>query len=405
MVYDVPRSPLVSLGQFQHAQLSRYNFEPGFIVGNSYANPRIPLDSTVSANFAGTSGLNIADTSYEVNQRLWDRFFFSSLGTDYVSTSATTMDKAFDFKKLSSGEKPLPNPRMQFVPFSGDTSIDKIIGASGVGNRAPEVIASRIRIKGAFNVNSTSKTAWKALLSSMEASQLPVVTEAGGNWSKLSWNEPKGVRFNRFGHVLSDTPYESGGSGADPEFWRGWRNLSESELDALATEIVKEVRERGPFRSLAEFVNRNPDGNADQQLKGSLQAALDRTVNAKLPGDVGFPASNPTGDHFSKAMSGENQAAGHASYVMQGDVLQSLAPVLQVRSDYFQIRTCGEALDASGRVLARAICEAFVQRNPEFVDPSDQPHLAANELKAKSNQLFGRKFQIVSFRWLSESEV
>ena len=405
VVYDVPRSPLVSIGQFQHAQLSRYNFEPGFIVGNSYANPRIPLDATVSSNFNGTTGLNIVDTSHEVNQRLWDKFFFSSLAADHVSSSSNTLDKAFDFKAITSDAKPLPNPRMQFVPLPGDTSFDKILSGSGASERGPEMMAARVRIKGAFNVNSTSKNAWKALLSTMGASQLPVVSESGGKWSKLSWNDPNGIRFNRFGHVLSEKPYEAGGSGAEPEFWRGWRNLSEKELDDLATEIVKEVRERGPFRSLAEFVNRNPGGNTDQQLKGGLQAALDRTVNAKLPTDVGFPTSNPTGDHFSKAVTNENQAVGNASYLTQGDVLQALAPVLQVRSDYFRIRTCGEALDAAGNVTARARCEAFVQRTPEFVDPADPVHYTADELKTKSNQLFGRKFQIVSFRWLSDSEV
>lgn len=405
VIYDVPRSPLVSVGQFQHAQLSRYNFEPGFIVGNSYANPRIPLDALVSSNFNGTTGLTIVDTSHEVNRRIWDKFFFSSLGADHVSASSTTLDKAFDFKAVSSGAKPLPNPRMQFVPLQGDTSFDKILSASGGADRGPEMMAARVRIKGAFNVNSTSKNAWKALLSTMGASQLPVVSETGGKWTKLSWNDPNGIRFNRFGHALSEKPYEAGGSGAEPEFWRGWRSLSEKELDDLATEIVKEVKERGPFRSLAEFVNRNPGGNQDQQLKGCLQAALDRTVNAKLPTDVGFPASNPTGDHFSKAVTDENQAVGSASYLMQGDVLQSLAPVLQVRSDYFRIRTCGEALDASGKVTARARCEAFVQRTPEFVDPADVVHATADEIKTKSNQLFGRKFQIVSFRWLSDSEV
>lgn len=405
VVYDVPRGPLVSLGQFQHAQLSRYNFEPGFVVGNSYANPRIPLNGIVSSDFNGTTGLNIADTSHEVNRRLWDRFFFSSLAADYVSVSSNTLDKAFDFKAVSSGSKPLPNPRMQFVALPGDTSFDNILTGVGAADRGPEMMAARIRIKGAFNVNSTSKNAWKALLSTMGASQLPVVSESGGRWSKLSWNDPKGIRFNRFGHVLADKPYEAGNSGDGPEFWRGWRNLSEQELDDLATEIVKEVKERGPFRSLAEFVNRNPGGNKAQQTKGCLQAALDRTVNAKLPTDVGFPAANPTGDHFSKAVANENQAVGSASYLMQGDVLQALAPVLQVRSDYFRIRTCGEALDASGKVTARVRCEAFVQRVAEFVDAADPVHSTADEIKAKPNQLFGRKFRIVSFRWLSDSDI
>lgn len=84
VVFDVPRSPLISLGRFQHAQLSRYNYEPGFVVGNSYANPRIPLEAVSNPNFNGINGFNVTDISYDVNRKLWDGYFFSTLGTDYV---------------------------------------------------------------------------------------------------------------------------------------------------------------------------------------------------------------------------------------------------------------------------------------------------------------------------------
>jgi hypothetical protein len=90
---------------------------------------------------------------------------------------------------------------------------------------------------------------------------------------------------------------------------------------------------------------------------------------------------------------------------MQGDVLQSLAPILQVRSDYFKIRTCGEALDAGGKVIARAWCEAFVQRTSDYLDPQDPTYKNPTELVSTVNQTFGRRYQIVSFRWLSNSEV
>lgn len=420
IVYDVPRGPLVSVGQFQHAQLSRYNFEPGFVAGNSYANPRIPLNSTFANNFGGTTGLTIADISYEVNKKLWDKFFFSSLGIDYKATSGTKFDTVFNYKDLVSGKATLPNPRMMFSPLAGDTSIDKII--TDAPTRAPEAIAARILVKGAFNVNSTSKTAWKAVLSSLTASQLPTVSPAGTSWSKLSWENPTGVRFNRFGHVLSMAPYERGASGAEPEFWRGWRTLtagsSGSELDLLAEAIVEEVKTRGPFRSMAEFVNRNPNGNASQQRKGALQAALDLTVNntksgsiggktisVSLPSTVGGTAGTLTGSQFSAAAAEESEAVGSASYLMQGDLLQSLAPVLQVRSDYFRIRTCGESLDPSGKVVARAYCEAFVQRSSDYVDPKDASYLKASELTSESNKTFGRTYRIVSFRWLNNAEL
>jgi Tfp pilus assembly protein PilX len=401
IIYDVPRSPLVSLGQFQHAQLSRYNFEPGLVVGNSYANPRIPLGATINSNFNSLSGLNITDISYDVNKKLWDGYFFSTLGLDYVGASGSSFDKAFDIRKLASGASTLPNPRMVFTPLPGDTTIDKIL--SGNADRAPEAIAARILVTGAFNVNSTSKTAWKAVLSSMGASQLPVVNPQTGS---VSWQTPGGTRFNRFGHVITNKSYEKGGAGDDDPFWQGWRNLSDAELDLLAGEIVSEVKARGPFRSMAEFVNRNPNaGTSQHQLKGPLQAALDRAINVSLPTSVGKAAAIPPGAQFSAAVTDENQATGSASYLMQGDVLQSLAPILQVRSDYFKIRTCGEALDAGGKVIARAWCEAFVQRTSDYLDPQDPTYKNPTELVSTVNQTFGRRYQIVSFRWLSNSEV
>ncbi len=401
IVYDVPRSPLTSIGQFQHAQLSRYNFEPGFVVGNSHASLRIPLGATVNPSLGGTRGLAVTDVSYDVNKKLWDGYFFSTLGLDYVGGSGSSLDSAFDIRKLATGEDSLPNPRMLFAPQAGDTSIDKIV--SDHPERAPEAIASRILVKGAFNVNSTSKTAWKAVLSSMGASELPVINP---QTRAASWEDPKGIRFNRFGHVISNQAYETGGPGDEDPFWQGWRSLSDDELDQLATEIVKEVKERGPFRSMAEFVNRNPNAsNTRHQLKGALQAALDRTINAGLPSTVGKAAVQPSGPQFSPAVVDENTAAGSASYLMQGDVLQSLAPVLQVRSDYFRIRTCGEALDANGKVIARAWCEATVQRTSDYVDPQDPGYRNPTELVGAANKTFGRRYEIVSFRWLSSSEI
>jgi len=402
VLYDVPRGPLVSIGQFQHAELARYNFEPGFVAGNSYANVRIPLDTTVNPNFNGINGFNVVDTSYEVNRRLWDDYYFSTLATDFKKAAGAEFDKVFDFEKLASGETTLPNPRVRFQPLPGDTSIDKII--KDAGDRAPEAIASRTMIEGAFNVNSTSKVAWKAILSSMAASEMPVVDFAGSG--SLSWEDPEGIRFNRFGSVINKDPYEVGKDGGGPEFWQGWREISESELDALAEAVTEEVKERGPFRSLAEFINRNPySTNIAHRRKGALQAALDRTINHDLPSSVGGVGVQPPGAQFSKAFDGENQGAASAGYLLQGDILQSLAPILQARSDYFKIRTCGEAVDSSGKIVARAWCEAFVQRSTEYLDTKDSTYRAPTELTAAANKSFGRRFNVVSFRWLSETEI
>jgi hypothetical protein len=178
------------------------------------------------------------------------------------------------------------------------------------------------------------------------------------------------------------------------------------ELDALAREIVVEVKSRGPFRSFADFVNRDPDSpDPNHQRKGALQAALDRALNSSLGEEIGGTASKPAGPQFSEATNSESEASGFAGHLMQGDVLQALAPVMQVRSDYFRIRASGECLDATGKVLARAICEACVQRGAAYHDPVDPPEAADEKLNSALNHRFGRRFRVVSFRWLSPNEI
>ena len=82
--------------------------------------------------------------------------------------------------------------------------------------------------------------------------------------------------------------------------------------------------------------------------------------------------------------------------------LSSLGPVMTVRSDTFRVRAYGEATDSSGRIVARAWCEAVVQRTPEYVDATD----AVDELPTtEANRLFGRRFEMTGFRWLSKEEV
>lgn len=411
VVYDVPQAPLTSVGQFQHANLARYPFEPGFVVGNSYANPRIPLDKVVNNNFA-QMGYPVVDISYEANERIWDKVFFSTLAPDYKGGGSSSFDTAFDRNALILRTKALPNPRMVYTEIPGDTSIDKVI--KDAGQNAPQTIATRIMIEGAFNVNSTSKTAWKAVLATMDGSELPVISQTNSS-AQPDWTLPRGIRFSRFNHPILADGYRGGGR--DASFWQGWRELSEEELDVLAEQLVQEVKDRGPFLSMAQFVNRDPySNNRDHQYKGALQAAIDNSVNESISSDVGLNASNPPGNAYSDTVSNESQAAGHASYLLQGDILQCLAPIMQVRSDYFKIRTCGEALDKTGKVVARVWCEAFVQRRPEYVDPADPPEApfddlnssdidAKQELRSEVNKTFGRRMQLISFRWLNPTEI
>ena len=62
------------------------------------------------------------------------------------------------------------------------------------------------------------------------------------------------------------------GQAGDP--WNGFREITDLQIEALAKEIVVEVQARGPFQSLAEFVNRRVE-DGELGLKGALQAAIE----------------------------------------------------------------------------------------------------------------------------------
>ena len=78
--------------------------------------------------------------------------------------------------------------------------------------------------------------------------------------------------------------------------------------------------------------------------------------------------------------------------------------MLSARDDTFTIRTYGDARSPNGQILARAWCEATVRRTRDFVDPRD-PADSLEAPEQNANLLFGRRFKIISFRWLSPDEV
>lgn len=262
-------------------------------------------------------------------------------------------------------------------------------------------------VDGAFNVNSASVPAWKAMLSGLKGEDVPVRQTPG---------TPKTPRLTS----TTDTPVSgllvpAGGEippnslddPKNPEQWTGFRSLTDYQIDELAKAIVKQVRLRGPFSSLADFINRRPGNDKDLALAGALQSALDDptvSINADFRrGGRSLPAGAAAGFEFPEAEAGV-KAVGAPGYVKQGDLLTPLAPLIAVRGDTFLIRSYGEARDRNGKVTARAWCEAVVRRLPEYVDSGEPADLTGMPARA-ANRNFGRRFIIVSTRWLAPREI
>lgn len=445
-----------SIAQFQHADLTADDFftsvshQPGNAVGNSYATPFVKRKQTVQKRdnyiVTGTGGgetqtstktnVSYYDMSYLLNAALWDTFYFSTIKNDEPLNTSIVV--------ANPGSSNLEDP----VKAAGDLMID-----------------------GAFNINSTNKNAWKALLAGNRFLKHPADSSSGNSDALF----PRSLEQISAG--------QSNPTGSADDSFSGFRRLSNDQIDAVAEEMVRQVRLRGPFVSLSHFVNRaladltaRRNANTPLSSSGALQSALDiaganispdgkksafssslniardklvlkiGAGNAPMADLWGTQANGSRGSTYggttedrlpvwaaeSKDLNPGSMASifadrgmitertlqqeqgfrstGIPGWITQADVLQAIGPVIAARSDTFRIRSYGEALGADGKsVTARAWCEAVVQRLPDYVDPSNPASARATSPSdtalTPANKTFGRKFEILSFRWLSQNEI
>ncbi len=456
VLFSFPET-FVSLAQLQHADLSAddelftVSHQPGNAVGNSYATPFVKRKQTIQRRenyiVTGVNGgesvsstktpVTYYDMSYLLNAALWDTYFFSTVDDGRTLNRNITVRNASATEQLAD----------------------------------PSKASSHLLVDGAFNINSTNKNAWKALLAGNRFLRHPADGAAGDSGDALfprSLEQPGGG--------LSQP------TGTGDDSFSGFRRLSNDQIDAVAEEMVRQVRLRGPFVSLSHFVNRalidltiRRDPNTPLSSSGALQSALDnaganispdgtksaftnldidRDTLVLKPGKGNAPMADlwgtqPNGSRGSTyggqtedrhpvwaAESKDLNAGAMASiyadrliiteralqpqqgyrstglpgWITQADVLQAIGPVIAARSDTFRVRGYGEALAPDGRlVLARAWCEAVVQRMPDYVDPANLPSeraaTPADATLSPANKAFGRRFNTTSFRWLSQHEI
>lgn len=449
---EVPVVPPVSIAGLSHAHLGghslakqrghtfwpmvnalgAYTMFPFTIqaIGNSYAHPMLPPDQAFrdwtrvyNSSPTGAIPVKLADHSYLANKALWDEFFFSSITPRNPNVEPFGNQGRLSARDVAEGiflrNETAPNRRI--VPRKKDVDedrLDELFGqADDFHDGLADKIASHLMVEGSFNVNSTSVEAWRVFLSSLRDQPVAYLDTdramSGAADEIVEAQTNGGVPVAGFSLPSAVQESEEMSDPSATEQWLGARVLTEEQIDELAQAIVRQVKLRGPFLSMSEFINRRLDANNQElAVKGALQAAIDDpavSINADFRDAEGvrsFSADeiadqNPA---FPEALEGP-VAYGSSAYVDQADILRNLAEQLTVRGDTFVIRTYGDTLDANGKVVARAWCEAVLQRVPEYVDDTDENHLKTSDLQSASNKKYGRKIEIISFRWLNKDEV
>ena len=479
ILYSIPRRPLLSLSQLGTVAFAEKSTDADITVGSSFAHPGIgdltrivewpgprdtfPSEALLAADVKGPVpelgyvGKHMAslvmrnradvrtDHAFAANFTLWDAFYFSGLnlqansfshldgaskdwpnaGADLPIDSSVAIaqkasmtaaglsdPKSFAAYKLAlnEGKSLLANKRMVYIPdgkvsYTTNNAYQTTLKLPESEFPNPKYLARNSLYDGGFNVNSTSRAAWKAVLAGMKGQSLPDAT-----------NKATGTALTKFARAFGTAPDKTGG---DP--WTSYRELDDNQIDALAGAVVDEVRMRGPFMSLADFINRRLINDDNFGLKGALQAAIDKaafggkTLNEDaiaaaggtfsappsvsvqgadpntqlwggmygsayytsknywkqnsaypdIPNNKRFPslrAMSPTNDE-SKVTAG----LGAPGIITQMDVLNSIGPNLTARSDTFVVRAYGEALDDAGNVIGKAWVEVVVQRTAEYV--------------------------------------
>lgn len=446
VLFEIPTQPMTSLGQFQSVDASWCEQDTSYIVGNSYPPIALKLEERNSGIKAIYSDEKIleegrqpdADHSFAANLAIWDRYWFSTINVGDIDGQVKRIT-TFANNIVDDKENCLPNKRVEFI--RSRSNLKRKASDIEKDFQNPNKVTRNFYYTGMFNINSTSKEAWKALLGSLHEQYLKI----DGEFSKV-----KDFPIIRFANIIGQKlgGYVGGAGtqskindsfGNEGEGWRWYRSLDEKEIDDLAEQIVEEVRSRGPFMSLADFVNRRAySENLEQARSGALQAAIDKTKNLNSGNDIS--ENTPDTNDYKNLIPDNSNASGRAGapgYLSQGDILSCLGSGMSARSDTFTVRAYGDIVGLDGNPIAKAYCEAIVQRTPEwFVDEEeetlysednytfdslvfkrnyrnekpDERHAFFSKFQRNTNlqalnRLLGRRFKIVSFRWLTPDEI
>ena len=469
VVSEIPLHPPISLAQYANANFGMRDQDPLFSVGSGLAPVFLPLDKVVNyrpqENWTSIDRNHLINAALWDRYFLSSAAPDTSAGTgrtldkvleDLAAGAGTVSNPRM---RVWSGRNTITPEGVAAVATAlkdrrriagqlvnegafnvNSTSVDAWTAVlastkrAHVGNLAPDAPATSRnarypRAPRADNATSAPRAPWTSAESwqgfaSLDDTQLRLLAAAIVDEN----------RFRTQYRIRTEDDRERNKAGAlSPRLFRG------------AT-IGTTVSVPTPYLGMSQFVNRflespsrNPlvPGNAVQKA-GALQAAIAR---ADADGaEIGVRSGETA--RFGSAQLGPSQGAGQNTYVepayreavevvdagnragltpkspsnqghasvfapgnvLQHDILAAIGAGLATRSDTFVIRAYGDTRAANGDIRGRAWVEAVVQRTPDFCNPAQPPETAFESLTA-SNKALGRRFRIVSFRWLSPNDL
>lgn len=403
VLYEAFRTAPVSVGQLAH--LPNVGGPSSMLLGSD------PVSAPVSAR----------PDIQTINEASWDGFFFSTLPTTLLAADIDTAK--------------LANTRIAIARVSAKSDAETL---NYLNENAGRPSAAALRVVAPLNINSPSSSAWSASLSGGGSQNITVsmweptnnrfltrTASVDGNvgrfrqapgieWAARHRELYQATSVGLEGHQIS--LYRNGHRSLSPLDARarlaaapyGVSNTNTVSANGVAASMADlvvlagkiQARDRnGPYMSVADFVN-----------SGTLEEVIANTP-------WWHDGQNPTTDTPQRGLNwwkapdtttwtDFSNRKGVPSFLSQREIMQAIAPVVSARSDTFVIRSYGEKLNPADNssVEGKAWCELVVQRDVDYVDQTQNPQVGVAALNPV-NDRYGRRFRVVSFRWLSAEDI
>lgn len=460
--FDYPRKEedLMSLGALSHANLSPMPWQPSWAFGDSFPSPYMKRDEIYEDPYAGLNQANeLIDISYMLNASMWDRFYMSSLYRDKVSgqlkAGMRLPNTRYFIKKLPTKTSELYGSDDAFEKSAAYIGIDGVFNVNSTSYEAWRaflggMLGTKKKTLTNETINSDTKT-------SRDPEKFKMPNPGGMNPIAKPADTDKYEYYHYMdtmvGRTISEAEidelareivaevkrrapffgisdfvnrrilkYESGAS--DEDVNKKYQGLM-GTISAAIKRASMDIDGSRPSYFFNSKTLEYDKSNMSNMNEGSFAAYIGRASITAHDGDWGSINGNGGVKDLGEAVRSSKQDSddvkhefyeqalrtpwieggkywatkleGMPGMLNQRDILTMIGPFISVRGDTFTVRAYGESKNPMTGATSKAYCEAVVQRSSDPVNPADD--IVAPESP------FGRRFNVVSFRWLTPAEL